>query len=85
MRGFCANAKVAQRPWTVSDEPRQCPGEPPMRCLLAPDLHYSLPQFDGVREVAGYFDVVVLGGDHLDHASIVDFRALSAVAKTSAR
>jgi hypothetical protein len=20
MRGFCANAKVAQRPWTVSDE-----------------------------------------------------------------
>jgi predicted MPP superfamily phosphohydrolase len=52
-----------------------------MRCLLAADLHYSLPQFDWVKEVAGHFDSVVLAGDHLDLGSIVDFRAQSAVVK----
>ena len=52
-----------------------------MRCLLAADLHYSLQQFDWVNEVAGYFDIVVLAGDHLDLGSIVDYRAQSAVVK----
>jgi hypothetical protein len=33
-----------------------------MRCLLAADLHYSLQQFDWVKEVAEYFDIVVLAG-----------------------
>jgi hypothetical protein len=56
-----------------------------MRCLLAADLHYSLPQFDWVREVVGCFDVVVLAGNHLDLASVVDFRALSAVVKNLLR
>jgi Icc-related predicted phosphoesterase len=41
-----------------------------MRCLLAADLHYSLQQFDWVKEVAEYFDIVVLAGDHLDVASM---------------
>jgi thiamine biosynthesis protein ThiC len=52
-----------------------------MRCLLAADLHYSLQQFDWVNEVARYFDIVVLAGDHLDLGSIVDYRAQSAVVK----
>jgi Icc-related predicted phosphoesterase len=52
-----------------------------MRCLLAADLHYSLQQFDWVNEVAGNFDIVVLAGDHLDLASVVDYRAQSAVVK----
>jgi hypothetical protein len=52
-----------------------------MRCLLAADLHYSLPQFDRVSEVAEYFDIVVLAGDHLDLASMVDYRAQSTVVK----
>jgi Icc-related predicted phosphoesterase len=43
-----------------------------MRLLLVSDLHYSLPQFDWVVEVSADFDVVVMAGDHLDLASIVD-------------
>ena len=35
-----------------------------MRLLAVADLHYSLPQFDWVLEVAPDFDVVVLAGDH---------------------
>lgn len=52
-----------------------------MRLLLIADLHYSLPQFDWVLAVADQFDVVVLAGDHLDIASIVDARAQTVVVK----
>ena len=52
-----------------------------MRLLLVSDLHYSLPLFDWVAEVAGDFDVVVMAGDHLDLASLVDGRAQAAVVK----
>ena len=37
-----------------------------MRLLAVADLHYSLPQFDWVLEVAPDFDVVVLAGDLLE-------------------
>ena len=50
-----------------------------MRLLLVADLHYSLPQFDWVLSSADAFDVVVMAGDHLDLASIVDGRAQSVV------
>ena len=52
-----------------------------MRLLLVSDLHYSLPLFDWVLEVAGDFDVVVMAGDHLDLASLVDRRAQAVVVK----
>jgi Icc-related predicted phosphoesterase len=52
-----------------------------MRLLLVADLHYSLPQFDWVLEMAPRFDVVVLAGDHLDLASLVDGRAQSLVVR----
>src|SRR3989304_3295080 len=53
----------------------------PMRLLLVADLHYSLPQFDWVLDMADGFDVVVMAGDHLDLASIVDGRAQSVVVR----
>lgn len=43
-----------------------------MKCLLTADLHYALPQLDWVRAVAGRFDLVVLAGDLLDLASLVE-------------
>ena len=52
-----------------------------MRLLLVADLHYSLPQFDWVLDMAPDFDVVVMAGDHLDVASIVDGRAQSVVVR----
>ena len=52
-----------------------------MRLLLVADLHYSLPQFDWVLEMAADFDVVVMAGDHLDVASVVDGRAQSVVVR----
>jgi Icc-related predicted phosphoesterase len=52
-----------------------------MRLLLVADLHYSLPQFDWVVEIAANFDIVVLAGDHLDIASLVDGRAQSVVVR----
>ena len=52
-----------------------------MRLLLVADLHYSLPQFDWVLDIASDFDVVVLAGDHLDLASLVDGRAQSIVVR----
>ena len=52
-----------------------------MRLLLVADLHYSLPQFDWVLGIAGDFDVVVMAGDHLDLASLVDGRAQSVVVR----
>lgn len=52
-----------------------------MRLLLVSDFHYSLPLFDWVVEIAGDFDVVVMAGDHLDLASLVDGRAQSVVVR----
>jgi Icc-related predicted phosphoesterase len=52
-----------------------------MRLLLVADLHYSLPQFDWVLSIADGFDVVVMAGDHLDLASMVDGRAQSVVVR----
>jgi len=52
-----------------------------MRLLLVSDFHYSLPLFDWLVEVAGDFDVVVMAGDHLDLASLVDGRAQSVVVR----
>ncbi|MEM9590738.1 MAG: metallophosphoesterase [Pseudomonadota bacterium] len=52
-----------------------------MRLLLVSDLHYSLPQFDWVVEVASDFDIVVMAGDHLEIGSTVDGRAQVAVVR----
>lgn len=62
-------------------EPRDASSEKPMRLLLISDLHYSLPLFDWVVEVAGDFDIVVMAGDHLDLTSLVDGRAQSVVVR----
>lgn len=45
-----------------------------MKCLLVSDLHYALKQYDWVTEVASDYDVVVIGGDHLDISGHVDGR-----------
>jgi Icc-related predicted phosphoesterase len=50
-----------------------------MRILVVADLHYALPQYDWVMEIAGEFDVVIIAGDHLDTTSLVDFRAQTVV------
>lgn len=50
-----------------------------MQILLVSDLHYTLKQLDWVSGVAGDFDLVVLAGDHLDIASIVEPDAQIAV------
>jgi Icc-related predicted phosphoesterase len=52
-----------------------------MRCLVVADLHYALPQFDWVTEVAGRFDVVIIAGDLLDLSSMVDWRAQTVVVR----
>ncbi len=52
-----------------------------MRLLVVADIHYSLPQYDWVVEVAGDFDLVVLAGDHLDLSSMVDGRAQRVVVR----
>jgi Icc-related predicted phosphoesterase len=46
-----------------------------MKCLLVSDLHYALKQFDWTAEVAADYDVVIVGGDHLDISGHVDGRA----------
>ena len=50
-----------------------------MRILLVSDLHYTLKQLDWVASVAGDYDLVVVAGDHLDIASIVEPDAQIAV------
>ncbi len=50
-----------------------------MRILLVSDLHYTLRQLDWVASVAGDYEVVVIAGDHLDIASIVEPDAQIAV------
>jgi Icc-related predicted phosphoesterase len=44
---------------------------PPVRVLLASDLHYNLRHFDWLLGEADEFDVTVLAGDHLDILSPV--------------
>ena len=50
-----------------------------MRILLVSDLHYTLKQLDWVTSVAADFDLVVVAGDSLDIASIVEPDAQIAV------
>ena len=50
-----------------------------MRILLVSDLHYTLKQLDWVASVAGDYELVVMAGDHLDIASIVEPDAQIAV------
>lgn len=46
-----------------------------MKCLVTADLHYALRQWDWVTQMAGQYDLIVLAGDLLDIASIVDLDA----------
>ena len=50
-----------------------------MRCLVVADLHYSLPQYDWVVNVAGRIDLIIIAGDHLDLSSLVEGRAQTVV------
>ena len=50
-----------------------------MRCLVVADLHYSLPQYDWVVNIADQFDLVIIAGDHLDLSSLVEGRAQTVV------
>jgi Icc-related predicted phosphoesterase len=50
-----------------------------MRILLVSDLHYSLKQLDWVASIAAGYDLLVVAGDHLDIASIVEPDAQIAV------
>lgn len=43
-----------------------------MKVLLVADIHYDLRKFDWVVDAAEHVDVVVLAGDHLEIASMVD-------------
>lgn len=52
-----------------------------MKILLAADLHYDLRKFDWVVEAAPHVDLVVLAGDLLDRASLVDRPAQAVVAQ----
>ena len=45
-----------------------------MRILLVSDLHYTLQQLDWVTSVASDYDLVVVAGDTLDIASIVEVK-----------
>lgn len=42
-----------------------------MKCLFVSDLHYALKQYDWVLNCAEQFDLVIVGGDHLDISSSV--------------
>jgi Icc-related predicted phosphoesterase len=44
-----------------------------VRILFVADLHYTLRQFDWVTANAGLYDLVIIGGDLLDHGSALDF------------
>lgn len=50
-----------------------------MKCLVTADLHYSLKQWDWVHEAAGRFELVILAGDHLDIASVLDAESQAVV------
>jgi Icc-related predicted phosphoesterase len=49
-----------------------------VRLLLVSDLHYALPQYDWVTQVAPEYDVVVIAGDHLDVSGHAALEAQSA-------
>ncbi len=50
-----------------------------MRILLVSDLHYSLPQFDWVVQVAPNYDLIAIAGDSLDISSPVALDAQTVV------
>src|SRR5438445_13091171 len=50
-----------------------------MQILLVSDLHYTLKQLDWVASVAADYELVVVAGDHLDIATIVEPDAQIAV------
>jgi Icc-related predicted phosphoesterase len=50
-----------------------------MRILFVADLHYTLKQFDWLMAQADTHDVVVIGGDLLDRASVLDSQVQSVV------
>jgi Icc-related predicted phosphoesterase len=50
-----------------------------VRILLVSDLHYTLPQFDWVVDVASSYDLVALAGDHLDISSPLSLDAQTVV------
>jgi Icc-related predicted phosphoesterase len=50
-----------------------------VKLLLVSDLHYALKQYDWTAAAAEDFDVVVIGGDHLDISGFVDGRVQIAV------
>jgi Icc-related predicted phosphoesterase len=52
-----------------------------VKILLVADIHYDLRKFDWVVEAAGLVDVVVLAGDHLEIASMVERPAQAIVAQ----
>jgi Icc-related predicted phosphoesterase len=56
-----------------------------MRWLLAADLHYALPQFDWLVEVAPRYDLMIVAGDLLDVGSLVDLDAQIVVAQAYLR
>jgi len=80
-RGACRCDVVCTRLPEVPPRLRQRAPVIAMRLLLVADLHYSLPQFDWVLDIADGFDVVVMAGDHLDLASLVDGRAQTVVVR----
>jgi len=43
-----------------------------MKCLIVSDIHYALKQYDWVTQISEKFDLVIIAGDLLDLASIVD-------------
>lgn len=49
-----------------------CSSDARMRLLFVSDLHYSLKQFDWLKEHARGFDAVVIGGDLLDLGASLD-------------
>lgn len=53
-----------------------------MKCLVVADLHYALKQFDWLWSVAGDYDLVVIAGDLLEIASVVDRHAQIVVVRT---
>jgi Icc-related predicted phosphoesterase len=53
-----------------------------MKILVAADLHYALKQYDWLKSVAADFDAIVLAGDLLEIASVVDRRAQMIVVRT---
>ena len=52
-----------------------------MKCLIVADIHYALKQFDWLLSVAGGYDLVVIAGDLLEVASIVERHAQIVVAR----